>query len=89
MIDCLDSNSISSVGGYVDQFEEGFSTYSGFKYAVTVTNGTAALHLNLLALNIDEGNEVFVPSATFTASADAIRYTGADPENLGGVSFFL
>ncbi len=96
VIECLDSNWISSVGSYVDQFEEKFSIYSGYRYAVAVTNGTAALHLSLLALNIGKNDEVFVPSATFIASVNAIRYTGADPvfididpENLGISCFEL
>lgn len=76
--DCLDSSWISSKGKYNDLFAEEFSEYIGTKYATTVANGTLALHLALMALGIGEGDEVIVPAFTYIASANAVRYTGAE-----------
>ena len=76
--DCLDTTWISSKGKYNDMFAEHFSEYIGTQYGTTVTNGTLALHLALLALGVGEGDEVIVPSFTYIASANAVKYTGAD-----------
>lgn len=76
--DCLDTSWISSKGKYNDLFASEFSKYIGAKYATTVSNGTLALHLAMLALGIGEGDEVIVPSFTYIASANAVRYTGAE-----------
>lgn len=77
--ECLDTNWVSSVGSYVDLFEERFSKYLGVKYSVVTSNGTSALHLALRILGIGEGDEVIVPSLTFIASVNPIRYVGAEP----------
>ncbi len=77
--DCLNSNWISSQGKYVTQFEGMFSDYHGGGHALAVSNGTVALHLALVALNIGPGDEVIVPDLTFAASANAVLYTGATP----------
>ena len=79
VLDCLDSTWISSKGKYVNEFEIQFSEYLGVKYATTMSNGTVALHLALLALGIGEGDEVIVPTLTYIASVNAIAYTGAKP----------
>ncbi len=76
--DCIDTSWISSKGKYNDLFSEQFSEYIGAKYGTTVSNGTLALHLALLALGIGAGDEVIVPSFTYIASANAVKYTGAD-----------
>lgn len=70
---------VSSVGKYVFKFEEEFARYCGTKYAVACSSGTTALHLALLALGIGPGDEVIVPSLTFIATANAVRYVGAEP----------
>ena len=70
---------ISSSGGFVKEFEQRFAKYLGVEHAVTVTNGTAALHLALVAAGIGEGDEVIVPTFTMMASAAAVCYTGANP----------
>lgn len=76
--DCLDTSWISSKGKYNDLFAEKFAEYIDVKYATTVANGTLALHLALMALGIGKGDEVIVPSFTYIASANAVKYTGAD-----------
>lgn len=77
--DCIDSTWISSKGKYIEQFEHQFANYVGSKYAATVSNGTVALHLALLALGIGQGDEVIVPTFTYIASVNAIMYCGATP----------
>lgn len=77
--ECLDTEWISSKGKFVDQFEHAFADYVGTKYAVSVSNGTTALHTALLALGIGPGDEVIVPTLTYIASANAVTYTGAKP----------
>ncbi len=77
--DCLDSNWISSKGKYVQQFEQAFAARIGVRYATSVCNGTAALHVALVSLGIGPGDEVIVPTLTYIASVNAIRYTGATP----------
>lgn len=77
--DCLKTNWISSQGKYVRQFEAMFSEIHQGHTALAVSNGTVALHLALVALNIGEGDEVIVPDLTFVASVNAILYTGATP----------
>jgi len=79
VLDCLDSTWISSKGPYLQKFEEQFSQKISVEYATSVSNGTVALHLALLALGIGEGDEVIVPTLTYIASVNAIRYTGASP----------
>ena len=61
------------------QFEHDFAEFIGANYACAVNSCTAALHLAIEALGIQSGDKVFVPSLTFTASAEIIRYMGADP----------
>ena len=77
--DCIDSTYVSSVGSFVDRFEEQLVTYTGAKYAVAVVNGTAALHVGLKILGVKEGSEVLLPALTFVATANAIRYCGGNP----------
>ncbi|HEY6142130.1 MAG TPA: DegT/DnrJ/EryC1/StrS aminotransferase family protein [Flavobacterium sp.] len=77
--ECLDSTWISSKGKFVVEFENAFADYVGVKHATTVSNGTVAIHLALLALGIGKGDEVIVPTLTYIASVNAIAYTGASP----------
>jgi perosamine synthetase len=77
--DCLDSEWISSKGKYVNLFEKSFANKTNIKYATSVCNGTAALHLALLSLGIGPGDEVIVPTFTYIASVNSIVYCGAIP----------
>ena len=79
VLECLDSNWISAKGAFVQKFENAFGTYIGSRYALSMANGTAALHASLLALGLGPGHEVIVPSLTYIASVNAIAYTGARP----------
>ena len=65
-------------GPIIKQFEASFSDYVGAKYAVAVTNGTAALHLSALALSVESGDKIITTSLTFAASANCIRYCGGE-----------
>lgn len=78
--DCLDTGWISSVGAYVNQFEEVLAQFTGAKYAVAAMNGTAAIHLALQLAGVrSEATEVIVPNITFIASCNAVSYTRARP----------
>lgn len=77
--ECLDTNWVSSVGPFVERFERELAAYVGTKYAVATCNGTAALHIALLVAGVEPDDEVLVPTLTFIAPANAIRYVGAWP----------
>lgn len=77
--DCLDSGWVSSVGAYVDRFEQMLCDYTGSSYAVASVNGTAALHICLLLAGVKVGDEVLVPSLTFIATANTVTYCNAIP----------
>lgn len=68
-----------SMGAVTQAFELDFRDFTGAKHTFAVTNATAALHLACLALGIGPGDEVILPSLTFVATANAVRYTGAVP----------
>jgi perosamine synthetase len=77
--ECLDSTYVSSVGKFVDRFEADLAAYTGAKYAIAVTNGTAALHVALRLAGVQPGDEVLIPALTFVATANAVSYCGAIP----------
>lgn len=79
VLDCLQSGWISAAGSYVHKFEQQFAEYLGTKHAVSVTNGTAALHLACAALDIGPGDEVIMPDLTIISCAFAVTYLGATP----------
>ncbi len=68
-----------TMGGVTQKFEDQFAEFLGVRHAIAVSNGTAALHLANMALNIGEGDEIICPALTFVAGANSIRYTGAMP----------
>jgi len=77
--DCLDTNWVSTVGGYVDRLEEMLAEFTGVRRAVAMVNGTAALHLSLKLVGVEPGDEVLVPALTFVATANAVAYCSAVP----------
>jgi len=77
--DCIDSNFVSSVGKYVEEFEQQVANFTGAKYAVAVVNGTMGLFLALKTLGVKENNLVITQSLTFVATANAISMLGAKP----------
>jgi perosamine synthetase len=79
VLDCLESNWISSAGKYIPAFEEKFAAECGCKYGVACANGTVALHLGLAALGLEPGDEVILPTFTMIATINAVTYTGATP----------
>jgi perosamine synthetase len=76
---CLDTGWVSSAGAFVDRFEADLAATFGRRHAVAVVNGTSALHLALLAVGVEPGEEVLVSALTFIAPANAVRYVGAHP----------
>lgn len=79
LMDCVESNFVSSIGPYVDRFEQMVARESGSEGAVATASGTAGLHLSLVALGVQPGDLVVLPSMTFIASANAIAHCGAAP----------
>lgn len=79
LLEAFDSNWIAPLGPDVDAFEEEFAARVGVGHAVALSSGTAALHLALLLVGVGPGDEVLVPSFTFVATANAVRYQGATP----------
>ncbi len=79
VVDAIRSSWISSTGPYIKRFEAEFAALAGTGSAVAVCNGTVALHLALLGLGVRPGDEVLVPSLTYIATANAVRYVGAEP----------
>ena len=77
--DAINSTWISSTGKYLDRFEKEFAAKCGANYCLAVSNGTVALHLALMGLDVKPGDEVIVPSFTYIASVNAIHYCGATP----------
>ena len=75
----LDDNYVSSIGSFVNKFEDQIKKFTKSKYAISVVNGTEALHLGLVACGVKKNDEVFVPSITFAGTANAIIYSGAVP----------
>ena len=79
LIDCIDSNFVSSVGAKVTEFEEKVAEFTGSKYAVATVNGTAALHVAIELAGVKPGDEVISQALTFIATCNAISYAGAKP----------
>jgi perosamine synthetase len=79
LIDCIDSNFVSSVGARVTEFEEKIAEFTGSKHAVATVNGTAALHVAIELAGVKPGDEVISQALTFIATCNAISYTGAKP----------
>jgi perosamine synthetase len=79
VVEAVRSSWISSSGAFLDRFENEFATTCESRFALGVSNGTTALHLALAGMNVQPGDEVIVPSMTYIATANAIRYCGGEP----------
>lgn len=79
VLECIESTFVSSVGKYVDRFEQRVAEYTGAKYAIATVNGTAALQVALLLAGVKCGDDVLTQSISFVATANAISYCGANP----------
>lgn len=79
LLEAFDSNWIAPLGPQVDAFEGEFARTVGVAHAAALSSGTAALHLALVLLGIGQGDRVVVPTLTFAASANVVRYVGAEP----------
>lgn len=77
--ECLDAGWVSYLGWYVEKFEERVAKYVGTQYSVATVNGTSALHIGLIACGIAAEDEVIVPTLTFIAPVNAVKYCGAEP----------
>ena len=75
---CIDTTYVSYVGNFVNQFEKKLCNYTKSKNVVAVNSGTSALHLILHYLNLDKNCEVLIPSLTYVATANAVKYCGAN-----------
>ncbi|MEN9406328.1 MAG: hypothetical protein RLZ12_612 [Bacillota bacterium] len=79
ILECIETNWVSSIGRFLDLFEASFASYCGTRYAIACSSGTTALHLALCAAGVQPGDEVLVPTLTFIATANAVTYCGAKP----------
>lgn len=77
--DAVKSGWVSSIGPYIDRFEEAFARFVGARHGIALANGTVALHLALHALGAGPGDEVIIPDLTFAATAHTVLQTGATP----------
>jgi len=77
--ECIDSTFVSSVGRFVDEFEEKIASYTSAKYAIATSNGTSALHISLLLADVGQNSEVITQPLTFVATCNAVSYCGAQP----------
>lgn len=79
LVDCIDSNFVSSVGAKVTEFEQKIASFTGAKFAIATVNGTAALHIALQLAGVRYEDEVISQALTFIATCNAISYIGAHP----------
>lgn len=79
LIDCIDSNFVSSVGAKVTEFEQQVAAFTGAMYAIATVNGTAALHVALQLAGVGRDDEVITQALTFIATCNALSYAGAHP----------
>jgi len=79
LVECIDSNFVSSVGAKVNELEERVAGFTGARFAIATVNGTAALHIALRLAGVEDGQEVITQALTFVATCNAVRYCGARP----------
>ena len=86
--ECLDTEWVSSSGKYVDLFEQKIAEYTGSKFCISCINGTSALQVSLRLVGVEAGDEVIVPTLTFIAPINAVRYNGAEPIFMDADEFY-
>ena len=86
--ECIHTDWVSSAGDYVNKFEINLAEYTGSAFAVACVNGTAALQVALRIVGVSPGDEVIVPTLTFIATVNAVKYLGADPVFMDCDDFF-
>ncbi len=86
--ECLDTEWVSSAGKYVDLFEQKVSEYTGSKFAIACVNGTSALHISLIIAGVQPNDEVIIPTLTFIAPVNAVRYCNAFPVFMDSDDFY-
>lgn len=79
LIDCIESNFVSSVGAKVTEFEQKIAAFTGARFAIATVNGTAALHIALQLAGVQRDDEVISQALTFIATCNALSYVGAHP----------
>lgn len=79
LVDCIDSNFVSSVGAKVTEFEQLIARFTGAKFAIATVNGTSALHVGLQLVGVERGEEVMTQALSFIATCNAVSYAGAIP----------
>jgi perosamine synthetase len=79
LLECVDSTFVSSVGPFVNRFEEMVALAAGSKGAIATSSGTTGLHLALVSVGVKPGDLVVIPSFTFIATANAVSHAGAEP----------
>lgn len=79
LMECIDTGWVSANGRFIDEFEKQFAEFCGTKYAISCSNGTVSLHVILLALGIGPGDEVIMPTLTYIATANVVKYCGGTP----------
>ena len=79
LVDCIDSNFVSSIGERVTELEEKIAEFTGVNYAIATVNGTSALHMAIELAGVKPGDEVLSQALTFVATCNAICYAGARP----------
>lgn len=77
--ECIETGWVSANGRFIEEFQQKFADFCGSKYGLACSNGTVTLHLALLAIGIKEGDEVIMPTLTYIATANAVKYCGATP----------
>lgn len=77
--ECIDTTFVSSVGKFVDRFEEEMAAYTGAKKAVVCVSGTNALHMAMMLVGVERDDEVLTQALTFIATCNAVSYIGAHP----------
>lgn len=86
--ECLDTEWVSTAGKYVNLFEEKVKEFTKSEFAIACVNGTEAIHISLLLCGVEAGDEVIVPTLTFIAPINAVKYANAEPVFMDSDDFY-